>query len=117
MDLSASADVELTLKPSANARLAVEAGGNTFQYDASAQMLTTGSIRAPLALAGGVLSLRILLDRGSVELFAGDGAVAISLPADRSSRGGTLKVASEQGDVEIVSGTAHDMGSIWPAAK
>jgi fructan beta-fructosidase len=114
LDLADSADVELDLKLGEDARVAVDVAGNTLGYDASEGMLTTGTIRAPLAVADGVLSLRILLDRSSVEVFAGDGAAAFSLPTARSSRARRLTVSSSRGEVRVVSGHAYVMGSIWP---
>jgi fructan beta-fructosidase len=114
VNLPEVSDVELALKTSGDARVSVDVGGNQLSYDASEQALTTGTIRAPLAVADGVLSLRILLDRGSVEVFAGDGAVAFSLPAARSSRSRRMTVSSSRGEVRVVSGHAYAMDSIWP---
>ncbi len=114
LDLAEAADVELALKTSGDARVVVDVGGNQFTYNASEQTLTTGTIRAPLALADGVLSLRVLLDRLSVELFAGDGALALSLPAARSAGSRRMTVSSSSGEVRVVSGHAHVMNSIWP---
>jgi fructan beta-fructosidase len=114
LDLAESADVELVLKTSGDARVAVEVGGNLLSYDATEQALTSGAIRAPLAVADGVLSLRILLDRGSVEVFAGDGAVAFSLPTARPSGARRLTVSSSRGEARVVSGHTYVMDSIWP---
>jgi fructan beta-fructosidase len=112
-DLAEASDVELVLKTSGDANVAVDVGGNQLSYDASEQTLTTGTMRAPLAVPDGVLSLRILLDRGSVEVFAGDGAAAFSLPAARASRSRGMTVSSSRGEVRIVSGHAYAMASIW----
>jgi fructan beta-fructosidase len=114
LDLAEASDVELVLKTSGDARVVVDVGGNPLSYDASEQTLTTGTIRAPLAVADGLLALRILLDRGSVEVFAGDGAAAFSLPTAHSSRSRRMTVSSSRGEVRIVSGQAYVMDSIWP---
>jgi fructan beta-fructosidase len=47
-------------------------------YDATKKVLTVGKVAAPLETVDGVVSLRVLIDRGSVEVFAGDGRVAVS---------------------------------------
>jgi hypothetical protein len=83
-------------------------------YDASEQLLTTGTIRAPLRGANGILSLRILLDRGSVEVFAEGGAVALSLPSARPSRPRRMIVSASRGEARVVSARAYEMDSIWP---
>jgi fructan beta-fructosidase len=114
LDLADSADLELDLKIGGDARVVVEVGGNPLGYDASEQVLTSGTIRAPLTLADGALSLRILLDRGSVEVFAEDGAVAISLPVSRSSASGRMTVSSLRGEVRVLSSHVYEMSSIWP---
>jgi fructan beta-fructosidase len=114
IDLAESSDVELDLKIAGDTLLEISLGGNQFRYDASEHVLTTGTIRAPLTVADGVLTLRILVDRGSVELFADDGAVAFSLPLVRSTHGPRLTVSSSRGDVRVVSGRAYELKSIWP---
>jgi fructan beta-fructosidase len=116
LDLAASADIELALKISDDARVAVDVGGISLSYDASHGTLASGTIRAPLSVADGVLSLRILLDRGFVEVFAEDGAVAFSLPAARSSRSSRMTVSSSRGEVRVEPGYAYEMDSIWPRA-
>jgi fructan beta-fructosidase len=114
LDLAESSDIELVLKTSGEARVAVDVGGAVLHYDASEQTLTSGSERAPLAVSGGILPLRILLDRGSVEVFAGDGSAAFSLPTPRPSQPRTLTVSPARGDVRVVSGHAYTLDSIWP---
>jgi fructan beta-fructosidase len=114
MELASSSDVELEVKTSGDARVAVDVGGILVSYDASEQMLTTGTIRAPLRVADGRLSLRILLDRGSVEVFAEEGAVALSLPSTSSSRRRRMIVSCSRGEVGVASARAYEMDSIWP---
>jgi fructan beta-fructosidase len=114
LDLADVSDVVLVLKTGGDARVAVDVGGNQLSYDASEQTLTTGTIRAPLAVADGRLALRILLDRGSAEVFAGNGAAVFSLPTTHASRSRRMTVSSSRGEVRVVSGHAYVMDSIWP---
>ena len=53
--------------------------GLDITYDAAKGTLTCGRVAAPLKPRDGRVSLRVLVDRGSVELFADGGAVAISV--------------------------------------
>jgi fructan beta-fructosidase len=63
------------------------ARGARIVYDARKQELVCRNVRAPLPLSGGRLQLRLLVDAGSIELFAHEGAVAISVGlADAAAR-------------------------------
>jgi fructan beta-fructosidase len=52
--------------------------GTPVAYDAIKKTLACGDVTAPLAPEGQVVRLRILVDRGSIEVFGNDGRVAIS---------------------------------------
>jgi fructan beta-fructosidase len=114
--LAESSDVELVLKIGDQALVSVDVGGNRLSYDASEGMLTSGTIRAPLSVADGLLALRILLDRGSVEVFADGGATALSLPASRSLHSQRMTISCARGEVRVASGHAYGMDAIWPGA-
>jgi fructan beta-fructosidase len=58
--------------------LTITLRGTPVIYDAAKRTLTCGDKKAPLALDGTTVRLQILLDRGSIEVFANDGRVAIS---------------------------------------
>ncbi|HEU4751819.1 MAG TPA: GH32 C-terminal domain-containing protein, partial [Armatimonadota bacterium] len=47
-------------------------------YDAARHELTAGRVTAPVELEKGALRLQVLVDRGSIEVFANGGRVAIS---------------------------------------
>src|SRR5262249_4710100 len=47
-------------------------------YDAAKKTLTCGDKKAPLSPAAGMISLQVLVDRGSIEVFGNNGRVAIS---------------------------------------
>lgn len=57
---------------------AMEVRGLPIVYDAAKRALSVGKVVAPLSLTNGVVQLRVLVDRGSVEVFGEDGRVAIS---------------------------------------
>ena len=68
---------------------------------------------APLRLEGGRLRLRVLVDRSSVEVFAGDGRVAMTnlVFPPRSARG--IEFYSNGGTAGPVTGEMWTLGSIW----
>ncbi|WP_080796737.1 glycoside hydrolase family 32 protein [Corynebacterium pacaense] len=62
---------------------------------------------------GGELTLRILLDRGSVEVFIGDGEASISsysFPAE-GARG--IELLAESGEMHLPGLAIHQLGGIW----
>jgi levanase len=75
--------------------------------------------RAPLALRNGTLSLHILVDWSSVEVFTRDGQRVITdqvFPSDGSQ---AVRLFAEGGTAEVVSLSVHQMRSVWgstPAA-
>lgn len=70
-------DIQVTLRPDDAKRCGIIARGVPIAYDAQKKALTCGKETAPVALVHGVLRLRVLVDRGSIEVFANDGRVAL----------------------------------------
>ncbi len=70
-------DVAATFVAHGAHQLGVTVRGVPVTYDVKQQALTCGKHAAPLRLRGAALHLRVLVDRGSVEVFAEDGRVAL----------------------------------------
>ena len=71
---------------------------------------TVDSGSSPQAVSGTLRTVRLLVDRTSLELFANDGEVSLSrcyLPTDRGI------VLTSTAPVQVVS-TLHTLDSIWP---
>jgi levanase len=68
---------------------------------------------APLKLRSGMVTLRVLVDRSSVEVFANDGRVTITdqIFPDRSSQ--AVQVFSDGGRVRLQKITIWKLKSIW----
>jgi fructan beta-fructosidase len=82
-------------------------------YDVKKQQVICKGVTAPLAPVDGRVRLRVLVDRGSVEVFGGDGRVALSVghlfpEAERS-----LEVFSRGGKTEVRSLEVYEMRSAW----
>ncbi len=95
----------------AGARLTARVRGVEVTYDRTAKTLACGDKKAPLDAAGGKLALRILVDRGSLEVFANAGTVAISHGVHFQPDERTLEVAGE--GVTGVTLTAFPLASVW----
>jgi fructan beta-fructosidase len=76
--------------------------------------LASGNLSASLPLRNGRFTLRILVDRASVEVFANDGEVVIPscfIPED----GKRLELFADGGAARILSLAIYPLRSIWPA--
>jgi sucrose-6-phosphate hydrolase SacC (GH32 family) len=88
-------------------------GNEAITYDVKTKMLT-GLGAAPLSLPDGHLRLTVLVDRASIETFAGGGRVSLTscfLP-DFSNRG--VSLFAKGGTAHVQSLTIYDLKSAWP---
>jgi sucrose-6-phosphate hydrolase SacC (GH32 family) len=109
-------DIEAEFEPGDARTFGLEVRGERVAYSAADHRLTAlGS--APLELKDGVLRLRILVDRTSLETFANDGQVALSScflpPANNQS----LRVFAEGGSVRIRSLRVTELKPALPALE
>ena len=84
-------------------------------YDASKNHLSCGELVVPLVPAGSVVKLRILLDRGSIEVFGNDGRMAISRTIGHAGAkpGLSLTVPAARPPVTLRSLRTYELGSAW----
>jgi fructan beta-fructosidase len=68
---------------------------------------------APLALHGGELKLRILVDRSSVEVFAGDGLVVLTNLVFPGPRAAGVSLSVSGGDPQSLDVQLWNLRSIW----
>jgi len=83
-------------------------------YDVAKQTLTCNGVSAPLRPVDGRVRLRILVDRGSVEAFGQDGAVAVSAAAIPPEGRTGNEVFSRGGPTKLVSLEVFELRSAWP---
>ena len=106
-------DIELTIKPEAQSRLVLSIRGLTLGYDAKAGTLTCGKLVAPARLSDGTITLRILVDRRSAEVFVNGGASVLSVPLGSDSKADPFTISVEGAPARSVEVRAHTMGSSW----
>ena len=75
--------------------------GMPVTYDVTAQNLLCKGIVAPVAAKDGRIPLRIIGDRGSLEIFANEGAVAISVGHSPGESDRTLKASVQGGEATL----------------
>jgi fructan beta-fructosidase len=84
-------NIEFTI-PSGAATVGIKVGGIPVTFDAKMNELICRDVRAPLHPADGKIRLRVLADRGILEIFAGDGRVYMPV---------AVPVLSEPGGVSL----------------
>ena len=84
---------------------------STVNFDASTSILMVNGLHVPLAAVDGKLILRMLVDRGSIEVFGNGGRVAIS---SAKLVDGTKHIVTVTGsDAVAVNVTAWPLQSVW----
>ncbi len=106
----------LKLEPTANAKqstVAFSLRGTELLYDLTKKTLTCKGVSAPVPLHGGKLILHVLVDRGSVEVFADGGRVAMSIAAIPGEKNSKLEISASGTDLAIETLEVWRMQSAW----
>jgi len=101
------ADVELSFRPGTAERVTLGLRGVSVVVDVRKGELRCRGVSVPLSPVDGVIRLRALVDRGSIELFANDGLVAVCVPSI-PSRGQTSYSLDAQG-AEVLKVELHEL--------
>jgi fructan beta-fructosidase len=85
--------------------------------DGRERSLRCGGVTAPLEPVGGKVILRILLDRGSVEVFGNHGRVAISKGVRPTPDARGLSLSSQGSAARLTRIVVHELASAWPSPE
>ena len=102
-------DVEATVMPSDSEKIVFELRGQKLELDFKAKTMTYGDVVAPLAVFDSKITLRLVLDRMSLEIFANGGHTQIAkcfVPADENDA-----------PIVKVSKDCVDSIHVWPMAS
>ena len=75
---------------------------------------SSGETKAELKPIDGKISLRMLVDRPSVEIYANNGRIYMPMQAVRDLDNKSLKIYSRGGNAHIEELTVYEVKSIWP---
>jgi sucrose-6-phosphate hydrolase SacC (GH32 family) len=106
-------DIRLAVEPGKASSIGLNVRGVPIKYDVREGKLTCLGKSAPVGLSEGRLTLQVLVDRSSIEIFAADGRVNMAfcfLPADDNK---TLSIFAEGGAAEVRSLDVWDLKSIY----
>jgi fructan beta-fructosidase len=106
-------DIRAEIEPATNSRAGLIVRGVPIIYDAARQELTCRDVTAPLSPENGPIRLRILADRGSLEIFGNGGRAALSVAAIPAEESRSILLTAEQGAATFRSLTIHELRSSW----
>jgi fructan beta-fructosidase len=103
-------DIDVTFNLEKAKGFTLDLRGTKLVYDAAKQTLTCKDVIAPVHPWKGLLNLRILVDRGSVEVFTSRSAMSVAAIPDEKNRKVEL---TPDGTVTITRGFVWRMRSAW----
>lgn len=106
-------DLDATIDVGRATTVGLDLRGTKLVYDSAKRTITCKDVTAPLDLRGKKLSLRVLVDRGSVEVFANGGRVAMSVAAVPGEKSHKLELFATGGDVTVHELRVYRMKSAW----
>jgi len=108
-----SLDVEVTIDPGSATRVGLNLFGGVIEYDAAKHELHVLGSVAPLKPENGRVSLRILADRVSFEVFANGGRVQLATCLPPGDARDACEAYAVGGGATLVSLDTWTMRSIW----
>lgn len=90
-----------TVEPGNSTKVVFQIRGTDVIYDVRQQQLTCRHVTAPIPLRAGKLPLRVIGDRGSLEIFAHDGEFALSVADSPQHDSVLVRVTAEGGDARL----------------
>lgn len=106
-------DVAATIAVGNAKRIELKLRGLDVVYDVAAGTIACGKYAALLPVDEGKLAIRALVDRGSVELFAGGGRVAISTAHRPAAHDRGLSLVAKGGKARIESLEVFELRPAW----
>jgi fructan beta-fructosidase len=107
-------DIDATIEPRKAKKVGMTVRGVAITYDANEKTLTCGKHTAPLGLEKGVLRLRVLADRGSIEVFGNGGRVAIISGELLRPENTGVELFALYGEAAVCQFVVTSLASAWP---
>lgn len=105
--------MKLDVARSKCSRVVLNLCGNSVKYDLKGGLLNSHGSEVPLKPEDGVVEIRVLVDRLSLETFGNGGAVSITNFAQRRDDVVPVELFAEEGEAFLRSVELHELESIW----
>lgn len=114
---SAPVEIRVVLRPAGAARCGLKIRGIPLEYDTARQELSCAERTARIPLEDGKLTLQLLVDRISLEIFANCGSLSMPLGVVFPAGEQFLEVITQGGTTELEQVEVVELASIWPQAS
>ncbi len=91
-------------------------GGTVVTYNCLSQQLSCEGITNALSPINGAITLRMLMDRGMLEIFANNGLVYMSMATTPVAGSQALSMVASGSGAQLVSMSLYNLGSAWPSS-
>jgi sucrose-6-phosphate hydrolase SacC (GH32 family) len=105
--------VDAQFTPGTAQQIAFGFQGVTAVYNAAAQTISCNGVTNPLPPVNGVVQIRILVDRDSVEIFGNNGQLYMPLPANNPVSNSLVSLSCSGGTATFNSLTVSKLKSAW----
>jgi fructan beta-fructosidase len=106
-------DLSTRVTPGKTKELTFDLRGTKLVYDVAKETLTCKDVTAPAKLRDGTLVLRVLVDRGSIEVFVNWGEAAMSVAAIPDEKNHKAEVSADAADVTFDWVILYRLKSAW----
>jgi sucrose-6-phosphate hydrolase SacC (GH32 family) len=107
-------DVQLVLDTEVENLLEIELYGIRILLDMGLQLIECQGVAAPLTQGSGKIKLRLLLDKASLEIFACEGQIALSIAVEPLYNQRNIRLLCHRGRANVISAEVFGLRSIWP---
>jgi fructan beta-fructosidase len=108
-------ELNIAIAPGASTGFSLDLRGTRLTYDARKKTLACKDVVAPVSLdpKTGLLSLQVLVDRGSIEGFVNGGEQALSIAAVPNEKDRAVQLVPGDGPITVRQATLHRLKSSW----
>ena len=109
-------ELDAQFQPGATGGITFNLRGTPVTYDCQHQLVACEGLTNALSPANGLVHLRFLVDRGSLEIFGNDGLLYMPMSVVPTAGPLPISLAADDGGAQLVSLNLYPLGSAWPAA-
>jgi len=107
-------EIEAEIEPLDAATFGLSIRGEKINYTMGEKKLSALGAAAEVELIDGRMTLHVLVDRASIEVFANDGRLSMTSCFIPEAEDKSLAIYSGCGQIKVISLKVHELKSIWP---
>ena len=105
--------IKASLKPEGAAEVGFSIRGIEVVYDVKNKSLKCGDQSAPMEAIDGQISLELLVDRTTIEIFGNDGQIYMPIKMNLTDKAKSYDILSKQGNCKVESLEIYELKSVW----